>query len=118
MIVEQIQHELLESPIAVYNFEVEGFHTYFVGQSNVFVHNACKNKPTSPNQMKKQVERGQATNTVIRVDNPKTSGQLPHIHFSDGTAMNIDGSVHDAKNGIHNLTNSEWIWIYKNGWGG
>jgi RHS repeat-associated protein len=25
-----------------YNFEVEGFHTYFVGESKLWVHNACK----------------------------------------------------------------------------
>lgn len=41
VIVEQVQHELLESPIKVYNFEVEGFHTYYVGTSSVLVHNAC-----------------------------------------------------------------------------
>ena len=41
-----------------------------------------------------------------------------HIHFSDGTAMNIDGSVHDAMRGAHTLTNNERIWIFDNGWGG
>ena len=41
--VEWVQHEILESPIKVYNFEVEDFHTYFVGENGVFVHNGCKN---------------------------------------------------------------------------
>ena len=116
--VEKAQHEILEAPITVYNFEVADFHTYYVGKSAVLVHNTCGGKPTSPNQMQKQVERGQAPNTVVRVDNPKIPGQLPHIHFSDGTAMNIDGSVHDAMRGAHTLTNSERIWIFDNGWGG
>ena len=39
--VEWVQHEILESPIKVYNFEVEDFHTYFVGESSVLVHNEC-----------------------------------------------------------------------------
>ena len=39
--VEWVQHELLESPIKVYNFEVEDFHTYFVGENSVLVHNGC-----------------------------------------------------------------------------
>ena len=39
--IEQIQHEILESPILVYNFEVEDFHTYHVGNSGVLVHNTC-----------------------------------------------------------------------------
>ena len=117
VVIEQVQHELLENPITVYNFEVADFHTYYVGMSAMLVHNTCEKKPTSPNQMQKQVERGQAPSTVVRVDNPKIPGQLPHIHFSDGTAMNIDGSVHDAMRGLHTLTNSERIWIFKNGWG-
>ena len=43
VIVEMIQHEILESPITVYNFEVEDFHTYYVGVSSVLVHNKCIN---------------------------------------------------------------------------
>ena len=116
--VEQVQHEILESPVKVYNFEVEGFRTYYVGNNSVLVHNTCGKKPTSLDQMQKQVERGQAPRSVVRVDDPKNSGQLPHIHFSDGTAMNIDGSIHDAMKGRHTLTNSERIWIFDNGWGG
>ncbi len=41
VVVEAIQHEILESPIKVYNFEVQDFHTYFVGESSVLVHNGC-----------------------------------------------------------------------------
>ena len=44
VIVEMIQHEILESPITVYNFEVEDFHTYYVGASNILVHNMCAKK--------------------------------------------------------------------------
>lgn len=25
-----------------YNFEVEGFHTYFIGEAGIWVHNACR----------------------------------------------------------------------------
>ena len=41
VVVEAVQHEILESPIKVYNFEVEDFHTYFVGESSILVHNTC-----------------------------------------------------------------------------
>ena len=33
--VEWVQHEILENPIKVYNFEVEDFHTYFVGENGI-----------------------------------------------------------------------------------
>ena len=42
VVVEKVQHEILETPITVYNFEVEGLHTYFVGSNSILVHNACK----------------------------------------------------------------------------
>lgn len=41
VVIEMVQHELLESPITVYNFEVEGFHTYYVGKHAILVHNNC-----------------------------------------------------------------------------
>lgn len=41
VVVEQVQHELLESPVKVYNFEVEDFHTYYVSETKVLVHNDC-----------------------------------------------------------------------------
>ena len=41
VVVEQVQHELLESPETTYNFEVEDFHTYYVGEEPVLVHNKC-----------------------------------------------------------------------------
>jgi hypothetical protein len=41
VIVEQVQHEILEKPVWVYNFEVSDEHTYFVGENAVGVHNDC-----------------------------------------------------------------------------
>ena len=47
VVVEQVQHEILETPVQVFNFEVSDFHTYFVGTVPVLVHNTCgvKNTP-------------------------------------------------------------------------
>ena len=45
VVVEKVQHEILESSIKVYNFEVEDFHTYYAGsEDGVLVHNDCGNK--------------------------------------------------------------------------
>ena len=40
VIVEQTQHEILESPVTVYNFRVAKNHTYYVGRVGVGMHNA------------------------------------------------------------------------------
>jgi len=39
--VDAIWREKLAEPTAVYNFEVEDFHTYYVGSSCILVHNQC-----------------------------------------------------------------------------
>lgn len=41
VVVEKVQHEILEAPVTVYNFHVEDFHTYYVTDSGVLVHNKC-----------------------------------------------------------------------------
>ena len=41
VVVEWVQHELLENPVKVYNFQVEDDHTYYVS-NGILVHNTCK----------------------------------------------------------------------------
>ena len=40
-IIEEIQAERLSAPETTYNFEVADYHTYYVSDSKVLVHNAC-----------------------------------------------------------------------------
>ena len=39
--VETIEKIQLDEPVKVYNFEVEDFHTYYVSEQKVLVHNTC-----------------------------------------------------------------------------
>ena len=39
--IENIRLELVENPVTVYNFQVEDFHTYHVGENGILVHNTC-----------------------------------------------------------------------------
>lgn len=39
--VEKAKHVALDNPVTVYNFEVEDFHTYYVSEQKVLVHNTC-----------------------------------------------------------------------------
>ncbi len=48
LIVEDYYIKLTEEPVSVYNFQVEDFHTYFVGDCSVWVHN--KNCPPHMNE--------------------------------------------------------------------
>ena len=46
--VETVVSEKLKTPIKVYNFEVEGYHTYYVSEQGVLVHNKCPKNTTDP----------------------------------------------------------------------
>ena len=41
VVLELVQHEILETPVTTYNFEVADFHTYYVGDATVLAHNRC-----------------------------------------------------------------------------
>ena len=82
VIVEQVQHELLESPVFVYNFEVEDYHTYYVGANSVLVHNVCKAAK----------DAGLPTKGKIRYVPPKESnGTLPRT--SNGGYIDKFGNI-------------------------
>ena len=42
LLVEKFNVKLTGEPVKVYNFQVEDFHTYYVGENNILVHNAGK----------------------------------------------------------------------------
>lgn len=39
--MQEVRYETFDSPVSIYNFEVEDFHTYYVGENPVLVHNKC-----------------------------------------------------------------------------
>ena len=109
VIVEWIQHELLESILTVYNFEVADNHNYFVAESVgvnrnefVLVHNECGDlsglskapKNNLPNSTYKQVDNLGNTLSItnynadglpiMRIDfNHSHVGIKPHVHFKE-----------------------------------
>ena len=53
--VEEKYVEELEESVKVYNFEVEEYHTYYVGDAGILVHNKCWDDPPVKKTSKKQV---------------------------------------------------------------
>ncbi|MBR6563608.1 MAG: Hint domain-containing protein, partial [Clostridia bacterium] len=45
--VDSVTFATLDKPITVYNFEVEDFHTYFVGMNGLLVHNSNCGEPSN-----------------------------------------------------------------------
>ncbi len=53
MLVLETIVENLEEPVFVYNFEVEDWHTYFVGKGQILVHNKCNLTRISDSYLKR-----------------------------------------------------------------
>jgi len=56
-IIVGVKTEQLDEPIAVFNFEVDEYHTYYVGKHSVCTHNAvCDYKNYTPEQIAKKYD--------------------------------------------------------------
>ena len=115
--VEWVQHEILESPIKVYNFEVEDFHTYFVGENRVLVHNMCKTSDSGEIFLDQEKTHESARNTLVNeLDKTGTftNGAKPYIGRLEKSygygkqigTQSLDGKVrwrldYDEKIGVH-----------------
>lgn len=63
--------------------------------------------------MNQAILRGGAPKGLTRVDRGKIPGEQTHIHFEDGSALNMDGTW---KHGGTSLTNAQIKWLEANGW--
>lgn len=84
VVVEKIQHELLESPAKVYNFQVADYHTYYVA-SGVLVHNRCSYSPP---------KGGGGKNATVHVDGTDVTFGHGGRHLN-GTGLDVS-SVNSA----------------------
>ena len=119
--MEQVQHEILEAPVTVYNFQVEDYHTYYVGKSAVLVHNTCgKNSSSRGVGGKGWVGNKTWRENVSTVGNGGTitslNGGVPTkaqamqlINQSGGTPLRIEGA-HQFPN-PHNYTHINYVTI-------
>ena len=86
VVVEQVQHELLESPETTYNFEVEDYHTYYVGDAEVLVHNRC-DLTDAPATTHGDIRIGERGLTQREYDLLKSSTNIKHQ--ADGATVYI-----------------------------
>ena len=78
-IINSVAVETLENPETTYNFEVEDFHTYFVSESNVLVHNRCKEVEAVAKKLGYSKVKGQQSHGQAVFANKKASRELRFI---------------------------------------
>ena len=90
-----------------------------MGDGQWLVHNA---RQVLANQMNKAIRGGKAPTGQVnfeRVDVGKIPGEQTHIHFKDGSALNMDGTwKHMPKSGSAppTLSSGQSQWLSNSGW--
>jgi len=92
---------------------LEGFNIFDGPDTSVLEKGKQEAKPKSFNQIDQEIRRGQAPRGIERIDRGQVTGEQTHIHFSNGSALNIDGSW---KEGKEEPTKEQREWLLKNGW--
>jgi len=85
VVVEKIQHEILEAPVTVYNFQVEDYHTYYVA-NGVLVHNRCGGETAATKrgkQMHKDWDYGQNGTTIFKEFSIPGVGRIDAVDFGN-----------------------------------
>ena len=101
----------METPVTVHNFEVEDFHTYYVGNSAVLVHNTCGAQSTSNQIIKNDIIDLPRTGHALKSDAHHAfnnivdnyAGYATKSYISNGTLYQLQGSL----NGV--AGRFEWI---------
>ena len=96
--VEEIRIERLTESIQVYNLEVEGLHTYYVG-SGVLIHNACgdsqklRNKMNAEGIFQPNDGNSYAAHHIV-------ASSSPHAEASRVIFEILDIDINDYRNGV------------------
>ena len=92
VVVEKVQHELLESPVKVYNFQVEEYHTYYVSSIAALVHNTC---PEGRMTIRESSQAVNETKGMKPEQYESYTNTLDKLSMGDTTGLN----THRSKNG-------------------
>ena len=95
--IEDYYIKLTEEPISVYNFQVEDFHTYFVGDCAVWVHNrTCTSQERQ--DIKDHLEGNKST------DGAKPDGRINGCHEESRFLSELDIAGGDLTDNIQNVS--------------
>ena len=102
LLVENFAIELTEKPVKVYNFEVEDFHTYHVGEIGVWVHNANADYNLSETVYRKIGE----DDTISFGENEETV-KYRRVQGGDGSSNSSQQKITVNENGSISIANKD-----------
>ena len=102
LLIEDYRIELTEESVSVYNFQVEDYHTYFVGECCVWVHN--KNCTPENKQSLKEHLEGTADNTGA-----KSNGAINGCHEENSFLNALDNSGGELTDTIESVSGIDGV---------
>ena len=119
-IIETVQVKVLTMPEMTYNFEVADYHTYYVSDSKVLVHNVCKYYETMRTEKRvvrgREITKKQALNRVrngkdVLTNSRSSAKALAKKAFGNSKVYsgihdnlyNAMAHFHDSKNHIYHI---------------
>lgn len=102
LVIEKFFIEETAEPVDVYNFQVEDYHTYFVGDCKVWVHN--KNcTPQNRQDIKNHLEGRKST------DGAKPDGRINGCHEESCFLSELDNAGGDLTDNIQNVSGMDGV---------
>ena len=114
--VEKVEIEVFDKPVKVYNFEVEDWHTYFVTEQGILVHNAGQDYDGNGNTGTPNKETSKTGNIKNIYNSIKEAPKYPEGFrgIQNGTKkVNINN--HDVLNELRQIEPGQWKKVYKDG---
>jgi hypothetical protein len=109
VVVEQVQHEILEKPVWVYNFTVADDHTYFVGENAVGVHNDCGDSIDTPFDGKKGLQYSSKRPRKLKSDIWYSTGEFDYKYHT-----NAKGYIDEVRIDNLQLSDNSHSYRYQN----
>ena len=100
LVVGNTRLELAKNPVKVYNFQVEDYHTYYVGENGVWVHNANADYNLSETEYRKIGE----DDTISFGENEETV-KYRRVQGGDGSSNSSQQKITVNENGSISIAN-------------
>ena len=102
LLLESFEIELTDEPTTVYNFQVEDFHTYHVGECGVWVHNACTREQLAKNSSDGKKAQELRHQKLLK-EHPETKQEITIKPFdNDGNLVDYNVRVDEITNDFFN----------------
>ena len=103
LIVETHDIEQCEKPITVYNFKVEDYHTYFVGNCKIWVHNNDCVKKVESGEIELETKKQKGNYTEMKMDEHFENANFSRM--GDDRIVSLDDKIHHGIDGVYKNNN-------------